>query len=486
MNRIPRRTILGLFGAVAAGYAVRDFTHSNDGFSDSIEQLFSEDGFYVAHRGGGGSKPEHTIAAYDSAVNAGLKAIEVSCHISLDGTLFAMHDPTLDRMTNGKWKGSHSSWKWRDLREKVKIVSSPLLGPGWPDQQIPTVREILDRYLGRVVVFLEAKSERAVAPLIELINSYPNANRSIVWKNYYTSPSFTSAKKYGFKTWAYIDDTTSRGQLDRFDADIDSWGVPITSSDRQFQMVLSRSGAKPVIAWPIVRKAERDRVMKLNHKGHYVKGIMCSEPLYVPRRKALQTSSAFDRGILSPGDLSASIEYEKYALKFNEEEAAAYCAAVKGHGILMGSMCPITSGAIGYKIAFDMMFPSLPEGKLHAGIFFGQASDSKHQFGASNPESCYRLAVRPNSGEIQLYTVDAGAIPGVQIGNLRTSPIKAGAWIPLEVAVDPSKVILQRGTGEVKVITDTFTRGLYFGIHNGSIEDEATIPMFRNLRVISY
>lgn len=450
----------------------------------TTSQLMTGDPFYIAHRGGGAQAPEHTLAAYDSAVAAGMTAIEVSCYRSADGVLFAMHDATLDRMTNGTWTGAHSSWTWAALQQKAKIVSTALLGPGWADQTIPTVREVLDRYLGKVVIFIEAKGNSAVVPLQNMLKSYAGSNLSVVWKAYYTSNSLTWAKNNGYQVWAYMDDTTSSAQLDAVEANVDYWGVPITAADSQFQAVLTRATPKTVITWPVWRRSERDRVTAFNYGGRHVQGIMCSDPLYVTQSTAIESASSFSRGIRSPGQIGAAKEDANYALKFDTVNSAVYAPSTGGNGVVLGNFCPPAQGATGYKLTFGMMFPQLPAGTLHAGLWFAAGGDNKHQFGVANEIGSYRMEFRPNSGAMQLYTVAPGATSGVQVGtDLTTAAVTAGQWTAFEIEVNSTQVIFRRtdSTGWSKTFSDTAYRGMYFGIHNGSLTDVNTLPKYRNV-----
>lgn len=52
-----------------------------------------------AHRGG--SQDENTLAAFRRAWEAGYAYLETDVHASADGVLYAFHDPTVDRTTNG-------------------------------------------------------------------------------------------------------------------------------------------------------------------------------------------------------------------------------------------------------------------------------------------------------------------------------------------------------------------------------------------------
>ena len=59
-----------------------------------ISDLIAEEPFDIAHRGGGDNWPEHSMRAYKSAVNYGMKAIEVSVNITSDAVCTATTTPT--------------------------------------------------------------------------------------------------------------------------------------------------------------------------------------------------------------------------------------------------------------------------------------------------------------------------------------------------------------------------------------------------------
>ncbi len=54
----------------------------------------------VAHRGAFSAAPENTLEAFRLAVDAGADAIELDVHLTADGELAVVHDPTLDRTTD--------------------------------------------------------------------------------------------------------------------------------------------------------------------------------------------------------------------------------------------------------------------------------------------------------------------------------------------------------------------------------------------------
>lgn len=51
----------------------------------------------VAHRGASAHAPEHTLAAYDLALELGADALELDLRLTADGDLVVLHDPTLAR-----------------------------------------------------------------------------------------------------------------------------------------------------------------------------------------------------------------------------------------------------------------------------------------------------------------------------------------------------------------------------------------------------
>ncbi|WP_108671683.1 glycerophosphodiester phosphodiesterase [Peribacillus acanthi] len=60
----------------------------------------------IAHQGGEDLAPTNTMVAFQQAVNMGVDALEFDIHITKDGELVTIHDPTVDRTTEGVGKVS--------------------------------------------------------------------------------------------------------------------------------------------------------------------------------------------------------------------------------------------------------------------------------------------------------------------------------------------------------------------------------------------
>ena len=54
-----------------------------------------------AHRGVSAHAPENTLAAFGLALSQGADSIELDARLSADGRVVIIHDPTVDRTTNG-------------------------------------------------------------------------------------------------------------------------------------------------------------------------------------------------------------------------------------------------------------------------------------------------------------------------------------------------------------------------------------------------
>ena len=57
--------------------------------------------FVVAHRGASADRPEHTLAAYQLALEEGADGVECDVRLTRDGHLVCVHDRRIDRTSTG-------------------------------------------------------------------------------------------------------------------------------------------------------------------------------------------------------------------------------------------------------------------------------------------------------------------------------------------------------------------------------------------------
>lgn len=70
----------------------------------SAGQRLTKHSAIIAHRGASGYAPEHTLAAYRSAIDSGADYLEIDLQLTKDGHIIAMHDNTVNRTTGAKGK----------------------------------------------------------------------------------------------------------------------------------------------------------------------------------------------------------------------------------------------------------------------------------------------------------------------------------------------------------------------------------------------
>jgi glycerophosphoryl diester phosphodiesterase len=109
----------------------------------------------IAHRGASGTAPENTMAAFRRATELGARFIETDLHLSRDGAIVAIHDPTLDRTTSGRGPVMAHS-----LEELRTLDAGSWFSPEFAGEQIPTLDEILGfAAQADVNLYLEIKGE---------------------------------------------------------------------------------------------------------------------------------------------------------------------------------------------------------------------------------------------------------------------------------------------------------------------------------------
>jgi glycerophosphoryl diester phosphodiesterase len=132
----------------------------------------------IAHRGASGSAPENTLVAFRRAVELGAGFIETDLQLSRDTRLVALHDPTLERTTNGI--GEVSSATLAELRELDAggwfrgVSHQP---GGFSGEPIPTLEEVLafgqEKDIG---LFLEIKAPGASGAEQTLVGALHDAD----------------------------------------------------------------------------------------------------------------------------------------------------------------------------------------------------------------------------------------------------------------------------------------------------------------------
>jgi glycerophosphoryl diester phosphodiesterase len=92
-----------------------------------------------AHRGASATHPENTLAAFREAARLGSQMIELDLYLSQDKALIVMHDPTVNRTTNGKGKIADLT-----LAQIKKLDAGSWKSPKFAGEKVPVFEEALE------------------------------------------------------------------------------------------------------------------------------------------------------------------------------------------------------------------------------------------------------------------------------------------------------------------------------------------------------
>jgi glycerophosphoryl diester phosphodiesterase len=103
----------------------------------------------VAHRGASSTRPENTLPSFAAALDLGAPIVELDVRCSADGVAVVMHDPSVERTTDGAGFVHEMT---ADALARLNAGSSE------HPARVPTLVEVLQLVSGRGAVALEIKN----------------------------------------------------------------------------------------------------------------------------------------------------------------------------------------------------------------------------------------------------------------------------------------------------------------------------------------
>lgn len=110
----------------------------------------------IAHRGDSAHRPENTLASFASAMEVGADLIELDVQLTRDGHVVVIHDPTVDRTTDGR--GPVADLTLAELR-RLSAGYPALFGGAYSGERVPTLAEALGFVRGRCRLMIEIKAD---------------------------------------------------------------------------------------------------------------------------------------------------------------------------------------------------------------------------------------------------------------------------------------------------------------------------------------
>jgi len=129
----------------------------------------------VCHRGANKIAPENTLAAARICLDQRFQYVELDVRTTSDGELVVIHDPDLERTTNGKGAVADHS-----LAQIRTLDAGSWFRQGASGHKVPTLFEFLQLASGRSGIYVEVKQADARA-IVDVINSCDMLDQCFFW-----------------------------------------------------------------------------------------------------------------------------------------------------------------------------------------------------------------------------------------------------------------------------------------------------------------
>ena len=159
--------------------------------SRSVEEMLKTPKFFVAHRGGSASWPEHTERAYSQCPIFKFHGLEMSCGQSSDGVWFGCHDQSLSRLVPTLTKPV-DQYTWDEIRAAASQTEYMPARLDW----------LIEHYIDSHVLVVDPKYK--TGKWEEFLAVFKGLEDKIIFKAYGdTQWAFDPIRAKGVKTWGY-------------------------------------------------------------------------------------------------------------------------------------------------------------------------------------------------------------------------------------------------------------------------------------------
>jgi len=114
----------------------------------------------IGHRGACGYEPENTLRSFNRALQLGVDMIELDVHVCRSGEIVVIHDPKVDRTTDG------TGYVADKTLDELRTLDA---GKG---ERIPTLQEVLDLVNRKVKTNIELKGPGTAKPVFQLLEKH--------------------------------------------------------------------------------------------------------------------------------------------------------------------------------------------------------------------------------------------------------------------------------------------------------------------------
>jgi len=129
----------------------------------------------VCHRGAETCAPENTFSAIDTAISLGFNIVEIDVRQTKDGVPVVLHDPLVDRTTNGQ--GEIKKMNYADV---CKLDAGSWFDPFFAGEPVPRLEDVLAHVKGCLEVYIEIK-EAEPEILLEVAQRFDMLGDCFFW-----------------------------------------------------------------------------------------------------------------------------------------------------------------------------------------------------------------------------------------------------------------------------------------------------------------
>ncbi|TVR61144.1 MAG: hypothetical protein EA426_03800 [Spirochaetaceae bacterium] len=129
----------------------------------------------VVHRGANDVAPENTMAAARACAEMRVEYVEIDVWRSIDGVHYIMHDPTLNRTTNGLGPIALRTSRYID-----KLDAGSWFSTRFSEERVPRLEQFLDWARDRLNVYLDVKNGD-LKKIVSMIRRRDMQDRVFFW-----------------------------------------------------------------------------------------------------------------------------------------------------------------------------------------------------------------------------------------------------------------------------------------------------------------
>ena len=136
----------------------------------------------IGHRGAAGLAPENTLESFRLARTLGAEVLELDVHLTADGHVVVMHDPRVDRTTDGEGPiAAMTLGQLQALDAGARWSRDGGRTHPWSGQgvRVPTLGALLEEFPG-VPLMIDAKVAAVAVPLARMLERHGAAARTLV------------------------------------------------------------------------------------------------------------------------------------------------------------------------------------------------------------------------------------------------------------------------------------------------------------------